>query len=106
MSLEKIKEIKQLSSTNKYVGAPIGCDAENVDMADGSNLEETIEELKKSVPTITVDTDLSTTSTNPVQNKVITSNLTALNAKIGAKVVITNDDTTPPDDHSVLWVHG
>ena len=30
----------------------------------------------------------------------------ALNAKIGAKVVITNDDTTPPDDHSVLWVHG
>lgn len=30
----------------------------------------------------------------------------ALNAKIGAKVVITSDDTTPPDDHSVLWVHG
>ena len=27
-------------------------------------------------------------------------------AKIGAKVVITDDDTTPPDDHSVLWVHG
>ena len=30
----------------------------------------------------------------------------ALNEKIGAKVVITSDDTTPPDDHSVLWVHG
>lgn len=30
----------------------------------------------------------------------------ALDAKIGAKVVITDDDTTPPDDHSVLWVHG
>ena len=30
----------------------------------------------------------------------------ALNAKIGAKVVITADDTTPPSDHSVLWVHG
>lgn len=30
----------------------------------------------------------------------------ALNAKIGAKVIITSDDTTPPDDHSVLWVHG
>lgn len=30
----------------------------------------------------------------------------ALNAKIGAKVVITDDDTTPPSDHSVLWVHG
>lgn len=30
----------------------------------------------------------------------------ALNAKIGSKVVITADDTTPPDDHSVLWVHG
>lgn len=29
-----------------------------------------------------------------------------LDAKIGAKVVITADDTTPPDDHSVLWVHG
>lgn len=29
-----------------------------------------------------------------------------LNEKIGAKVVITSDDTTPPDDHSVLWVHG
>lgn len=30
----------------------------------------------------------------------------ALNDKIGVKVVVTNDDTTPPDDHSVLWVHG
>lgn len=30
----------------------------------------------------------------------------ALNAKIGVKVVVTDDDTTPPDDHSVLWVHG
>ena len=30
----------------------------------------------------------------------------ALDAKIGSKVVITADDTTPPSDHSVLWVHG
>lgn len=30
----------------------------------------------------------------------------ALDAKIGAKVIITSDDTTPPDDHTALWVHG
>lgn len=30
----------------------------------------------------------------------------ALNDKIGAKVVITDDDTSAPSDTSVLWVHG
>lgn len=51
---------------------------------------------------------------NVVNNLASTSTTAALaaaqgkvlNAKIGAKVVITADDTTPPSDHSVLWVHG
>lgn len=34
-----IKEIKQLTDTG-YVGTPIGCDAENVNLADGRTLEE------------------------------------------------------------------
>lgn len=51
----------------------------------------------------TVANNLDSTSTtaalSAAQGKV-------LNAKIGAKVVLTDDDTTPPSDHSVLWVHG
>lgn len=52
MSLEKIKEVKQLSSTNEYVGTPIGCDAENVDMADGSNLEEKLDDIDTNIESV------------------------------------------------------
>lgn len=40
----KIKEIKQLTDTG-YVGIPIGCDAENVDFADGNTLEEFVSSI-------------------------------------------------------------
>lgn len=52
MSLEKIKEVKQLSSTNKYIGTPIGCDAENVDLADGSNLEEKLDDIDANIESV------------------------------------------------------
>ena len=52
MSLEKIKEVKQLSSTNEYVGTPIGCNAENVDMADGSNLEEKLDDIDTNIESV------------------------------------------------------
>lgn len=51
-------------------------------MANITNITEAIESLKEVVAampaTITVDSELSTTSTNPVQNKIVTA---ALNGK-------------------------
>lgn len=52
MSLEKIKEVKQLSSTNEYIGTPIGCDAENVDLADGSNLEKKLDDIDTNIESV------------------------------------------------------
>ena len=49
MSLEKIKELKQMSSFDNYIGTPFGCDAENVDMSDGSNLEDTLSEINEKI---------------------------------------------------------
>ena len=46
-----------------------------------------------------LNSDSTTAALSAAQGK-------ALAAKIGVKVVVTDDDTTPPDDHSVLWVHG
>lgn len=46
-----------------------------------------------------LESDSTTDALSAAQGKT-------LNDKIGAKVVITSDDTTPPSDHSVLWVHG
>ena len=63
-----IKEIKRFNSSNEYDSTPIGCDAENVDMADGSTLEETITDLKNK---FIVDSDLSLESENAVQNKAV-----------------------------------
>lgn len=52
---------------------------------------------------VTVVNNLASTSTTAALSAAQGK---ALDEKIGAKVVITDDDTTPPSDTSVLWVHG
>ena len=52
---------------------------------DGTNVEEAIESLAtsiKSIGSITVDSELSDTSENPVQNKVITTKVTSLESQV------------------------
>ena len=45
--MSKIKEIKQLSENGEYISIPIGCDAKNIDMDNGNNVEDTINGLKE-----------------------------------------------------------
>lgn len=44
---KKIKEIKQLNSKKEYDAVSIGCDAKNVDLLNGSNLEDALKGVAK-----------------------------------------------------------
>lgn len=54
-------------------------------------------EVTADIPAITVDAALSTTSENPVQNKVVNAAITAANTKAG-KVVISGTEYTATFD--------
>lgn len=85
-----------------YAGSTSGTNKD-----DGSKKLATEEYVDSKATTITVDTELSTTSENPVQNKVITTEIQAINNQLGgltgamhfigkAAVDITDGSTTDP----------
>ena len=85
-----------------YAGSTSGTNKD-----DGSKKLATEEYVDSKATTITVDTELSTTSENPVQNKVITTEIQEINNQLGgltgamhfigkAAVDITDGSTTDP----------
>ena len=75
---QKIKSIKQKLANETYGDAiPLGADASNVDMKDGSNVQDTLENATKNITDAQNDigkikTDVSTNKTNinTLQNNV------------------------------------
>lgn len=44
--MAKIKKVKQMQKDGTFIEVPIGANAENIDMANGKNLEEELDEIK------------------------------------------------------------
>lgn len=44
--MAKVKKVKQMQKDGTFIEVPIGANAENIDMANGKNLEEELDEIK------------------------------------------------------------
>lgn len=77
-----------------------------VRFADGKLQVQTAEKWEDALPEVKNTNDV-TEEGYPLDARQANPNIPGtIAAKIGVKVVVTDDDTTPPSDHSVLWIHG